>query len=464
MLTRFEVSGFKNFRDVVVDLGPFTCIAGPNAVGKSNLFDAISLLSALSRYTFMEACAQVRTVEGRWASEVSVLLSQAVISGRDNLRLAAEMIVPEVVVDEFGQEARPSKTYLRYEVELAYVDSMGQGGLPALRLAHEELRPLAKHHQEDGLFSKYPALKNSVRGQRKKAYMSPVKDSEGDVVAVDVPRETQGRPRRISTERSQRTVLSAMASAEYPTLLAAKDEMSSWRFVALEPTAMRAPDDRMEIRSIDATGAHIPATLHRRAMADANRSVFTELVHDIEELVDIRKLGVAEDEARQALVLRAQVGDAPDLPARSLSDGTLRFLALAAMNYAGVYVGLVSMEEPENGIHPAKIGAMLNLLRSLAEPRDGRLRQVIINTHSPYLVQEIQRRCPEDILVAQSWRRRERGGERMSSTSFHPLPDTWRAQQWEKLKDRPRSQVPVSVSKLYAFLENPAMGVEGIDD
>ena len=41
MLTRFEVSGFKNLRDVVVDFGPFTCIAGPNGVGKSNLFDAI---------------------------------------------------------------------------------------------------------------------------------------------------------------------------------------------------------------------------------------------------------------------------------------------------------------------------------------------------------------------------------------------------------------------------------------
>ena len=41
MLTRFEVSVFKNLRDVVVDFGPFTCIAGPNGAGKSNLFDAI---------------------------------------------------------------------------------------------------------------------------------------------------------------------------------------------------------------------------------------------------------------------------------------------------------------------------------------------------------------------------------------------------------------------------------------
>lgn len=41
MLTRLKVSGFKNLVDVDVHFGPFTCIAGANGVGKSNLFDAI---------------------------------------------------------------------------------------------------------------------------------------------------------------------------------------------------------------------------------------------------------------------------------------------------------------------------------------------------------------------------------------------------------------------------------------
>ena len=41
MLTRLEVHGFKNLLDFELDLGPFNCIAGPNGVGKSNVFDAI---------------------------------------------------------------------------------------------------------------------------------------------------------------------------------------------------------------------------------------------------------------------------------------------------------------------------------------------------------------------------------------------------------------------------------------
>ena len=93
MLTRFEVSGFKNLRDVVVDFGPFTCIAGPNGAGKSNLFDAIQLLSALSRTSFSRAFGEIRAGGGQRGT-VRSMLSPRVLAGEENLRLAAELIVP----------------------------------------------------------------------------------------------------------------------------------------------------------------------------------------------------------------------------------------------------------------------------------------------------------------------------------------------------------------------------------
>jgi len=55
MLTRLEIDGFKNLLGFSVDLGPFTCIAGPNGVGKSNLFDAIRFLSLLADHSLTEA-------------------------------------------------------------------------------------------------------------------------------------------------------------------------------------------------------------------------------------------------------------------------------------------------------------------------------------------------------------------------------------------------------------------------
>ena len=48
MLTRIEISGFKSYVDLALDLPPFMVVLGPNASGKSNLFDAIRLLSRVA--------------------------------------------------------------------------------------------------------------------------------------------------------------------------------------------------------------------------------------------------------------------------------------------------------------------------------------------------------------------------------------------------------------------------------
>ena len=59
MLTRLKVSGFKNLIDVDIPFGPFTCVAGANGTGKSNLFDAIQFLSALANHTLIDAARSV---------------------------------------------------------------------------------------------------------------------------------------------------------------------------------------------------------------------------------------------------------------------------------------------------------------------------------------------------------------------------------------------------------------------
>ena len=60
MITRLKVSGFKNLVYVDIHLGPFTCIAGLNGVGKSNLFDAIRFLSSSASMTL---------VLGKWLTD-----------------------------------------------------------------------------------------------------------------------------------------------------------------------------------------------------------------------------------------------------------------------------------------------------------------------------------------------------------------------------------------------------------
>jgi AAA15 family ATPase/GTPase len=55
MITRLEVDGFKSRRDFAVDLEPFTVFIGPNSAGKSNILDALDLLSRLTSAPIAEA-------------------------------------------------------------------------------------------------------------------------------------------------------------------------------------------------------------------------------------------------------------------------------------------------------------------------------------------------------------------------------------------------------------------------
>ena len=75
MLTRLEVSGFKNLVDFALDFGPYTCIAGANGVGKSNIFDAIRFLSLLTESTINQAALQIRNA-GEETGDIADLFLQ----------------------------------------------------------------------------------------------------------------------------------------------------------------------------------------------------------------------------------------------------------------------------------------------------------------------------------------------------------------------------------------------------
>ena len=160
---------------------------------------------------------------------------------------------------------------------------------------------------------------------------------------------------------------------------------------------MRISDDRDETAGMTQAGTHLPVVLHTLA-SRRGEQVYEDVVAAAYPLIDLRSLTVVPN--GDYLELRAQVGDGPQLPARNLSDGTLRFIALAVLAVLDDRLSLLAVEEPENGLHPSRTRDMLDLLRLASRERDGRLRQVVVNTHSPYLVKEVERRHPEDLLCA----------------------------------------------------------------
>jgi predicted ATPase len=137
---------------------------------------------------------------------------------------------------------------------------------------------------------------------------------------------------------------------------------------------------------------------------------------------------VDRDDARELLTLVAEEAGV-ELSARSLSDGTLRFLALCVLDADAEATGLICMEEPENGIHPARLPAMADLVRSIAvdaeqEPGpQNPLRQVIVNTHSPGFV---RLQPDDDLLIADRARVRNESGRPSRVLSLSACSGSWR--------------------------------------
>lgn len=409
MLTRVEISGFKNLAGVTVDFGPYTCIAGPNAIGKSNLFDAIEFLSHLSSTSFFEAAQNIRSSEGG-SSDPTVLFHTDGTGGYLPLRILVEMLVDPEVYDDFGQRGDASSTYLRYEVELRLEESTGPGGAPVHRimLQHESLSPLNQTVAKSRLrwlgagltrTDRDELRRTLVKGARSQPYIRMGDGTDGTRLVNVHVEGSQGRPQQVNIESTQRTVLSTINTIDRPTVLAVRREMQNWRKLALEPSAMRAPDDVSEQRPVASDGAHLPIALSRLLEQDDGAADDVRAI--AMSLTDVSAVRADVDLGRRLVTLEARLGDGDFLPARVLSEGTLRFLALAILRLDPSYSRLLCMEEPENGIHPAKIPEIVDLLHDLAfDPslplaEDNSLRQVIVNTHSPHFVAE----HPDDELL-----------------------------------------------------------------
>ena len=391
MITRIEIDGFKSFSHFVMDFSPLTVIAGANAAGKSNLFDALQLLSRMAETD------DLRTAFGEQRGDARELFTQFDDNHyADQMTFKVEMLVSRTVRDSWGSEANLKYTRLHYEITVARVKT--DRGMEDLLVRHEELSPI--RHDDDIWIKSVPKTTRKywrppvTTGKRGVPYIETRDLRNGGGRAFVVPQDGNGGSgkREFPVNNATRTVLSGISSVEFPHALAAREEIRGWKFLQLNPELLREPT-RQGLGTRDVItryGDNLAATLFRIKSADPySLKLISRRLNNL--LPYLTEVEVEDDKANKQFIIKVRSEDGREFSSRVLSEGTLRLLTLCVFQFDEQHKGLMCFEEPENGIHPARLREMTELLLELSvdfAEESTPLRQVIINTHSPGLVKQ----------------------------------------------------------------------------
>lgn len=388
MITSIEINGFKTFHHFKVELSPFVVIAGTNGSGKSNLFDALRLLSRMAETDLKTAFNEQRGD----ANELFTIYSDGTTANK--MSFAVEILVDKKVKDKWGGEETLKYTRLRYELEIER--RKDNRNLERLYVTREDLSTIKPN---DDKWEKKIISHNQeywrpkvVTGKRGIPYIST--DTDSIPSKIQLHQDGKGGLKQSPAGIIEQTILSSVGSVEFPHALAAKQEMISWHFLQLNPEELRKPSPRLAKDSISQDGANLAATLFRIKSNDkfAIKDISRELNNLLPSFLEVQ---VEEDFMRDQYVVKLKTEDNRIFSSRVLSEGTLRLLTLCTLKYDDQHRGVLNFEEPENGIHPYRLEFVVQLLKdlttdfSLNESTDFPLRQVITNTHSPKFVGEV---------------------------------------------------------------------------
>lgn len=392
MLTRLEIDGFKTFENLAIDLLPFTVVLGTNAAGKSNLFDAIRLLSLLATKDVSEAMKEMRGEP--------LELFRLTPSGRcKQIRMAAEVLIDPSARDPWGSEVRLTHTRIRYQVTLERRHI--RPGIERIQIAQESVEPILRKDDRwaDAMSPSKSFRSNYLKYLRSKPWLTTEELPEGMAFSVHQDGK-QGRNRPASA--AEATVLSSITNGEFPHLFALREEMRHWRLLQLDPALLRKPVPATAADTLDADGANLAAVLAQLKLETAThqrpRGVLNDIAVELNHLIPgISSLDAELDSTSREYRIELTMRDGLPFTSRVVSDGTLRVLALLTLLHDPRHRGLICFEEPENGVHPGRIRQLVRRLQDMVtSPQeysadDGvvPLSQLLLNSHSPVVLSSL---------------------------------------------------------------------------
>ncbi len=336
-LRGLELRGFRSFVDARVDgLPNFFALAGRNEAGKSSVLRALRLLSSAAGHGVqpaMEAAGGHRALKSRFAQAPPVM---------------------RLVADLQGNEAAAQ-----------YGFEIGKG--PAPRVAREWLR-------ETGT-------------------LAPVSLVELDGSLAKVLVEGAANPEQLYLASGESALAALRDIHRFRRAIAVREGLQSWRFFDFSPSAARTPHLGIADSSsfiLGADGSNLPEAINWLGREHPER--LRSLADDYRDILPaVESLGSETSLGGNPMVILREQGLTDPLTHADLSDGALRILCLLFLAHHPTPPALVGIEEPENGLYPRIIEALVEVLRRLSQRC-----QVVVTTHSVTLLNRLR---PEELVL-----------------------------------------------------------------
>jgi ABC-type cobalamin/Fe3+-siderophores transport system ATPase subunit len=157
------------------------------------------------------------------------------------------------------------------------------------------------------------------------------------------------------------------------------------RLLRLDPDGMRQPTNLIQqghSLEFGPRGEGLAAVYD--ALLSRRLPVFLEISKRFTELFPTARAIQLTNPSQTTKALGVELMDGRSVGAERLSEGMLYWLAFAALPYLQP-TPLILIEEPENGLHPSRIGNVMRVLREVSKTS-----QIILATHHPLVINELQ--------------------------------------------------------------------------
>lgn len=346
MIAALAVAGYRSLRDVAVALAPLTIVTGANGSGKSSLYRSLRLLAD---------AAQGRMI-GSLAAEGG--LGSTLWAGPE--KISSRMKSGEVPI-QGTQRSEPVALKLGFAS-----DSYGYAvdlGLPIPSRSRFQFDPEFK---VETVWMGEQLTRNAM-----------IADRRGPLVRVRRREDGTWRDALRSLSGNDSMMTHATDTIDGIELVQLRDRMRGWRFYDDLRTDRNAPARRPQIGTFTSSladdGADVGAAI-QTIIEIGDVGGLREAISDAFPGASIAISQTFEIEMRQHGLLRP-------LRAAELSEGTLRYILLAAALLTPRPPELMVLNEPEASLHTDLIAPLGRLLRHAS-----RNTQIIVISHATNLI------------------------------------------------------------------------------